>query len=1101
MEETILIECSRQSSIEGTTGNSTSLAEWTCDCGSGIVLDIGDKITLQGGFVSEKGAEVGEIEIKERDRGITVSAVVSNEIDYREPVAISSQIPPAINTVVEGRESYDYGAEIAGNSPKNFTINDGETNIIYSPYKTSNGEFYATLPRRHIGINSEIDAALTHLNPYNLFDATSGPYKANFNTGAAGTGNVMWNLDGGNPVLVWGFDVACQFCPADYKLSIANDVNQNTGAAGGDFSRRKGTILNDNSRYTIFRAKTIYRNASSALSVGGNVRSLLGGNATNSVNYQPGTSVFQDAYDLRDPAILYDWEQVKNVITIKSKQGFNKPEDVSTELTQQLNLRGDPITKKLIYRLLASNSDTLLGEKILYTYYESPCYKGYGCATSQWDAKRWTDFKQVWNSNNAELDNAHLYMSMYQHIGIKRPDLHIVGRETNASQGFLISTTGDAKNIPINAQVLNTGLVWDETNINKLNKLFQIQGNYDELFTDVYQQGPHSNYIYFDITPGNHRFLHFNGQDEATNQTGYDAGHHRHCPVNSLGYDLYGQNASWVPPDTEGYYHYDNTMATYPIFFDYNASTVGLGVNDVGYCENTGGGTSDINQLAFGWARKIRVEAQNSITGKETFYIGLQFTKTGNGIPKFLYNGFNYIAWDGIAGNTGRRFGWDYHFSAYGNPCMVLYSGLVNSLNTHGDLKCNTEYRKYCVASSLDDHTSTRNTAAAYNKILLGADSPAIGYDSFEERFYFTNLHVSERVGNPSNAGLVPNVNGSGVVVTEGVDANTNADTPVYKINKRMLGTSYCPNVAPYSASLVIAGNATLGYPSQLMFSNNLEPWTPYDSQGGIFIEEVIVPEKYWESNLIGVMGFQYSQFTNDNTSRQITIRDRLNSSNMKFLTTQAPISVEDLLSWTKNGFGFSNFVINPALSYVRSGDSEPSQPSYERTIIPAATVELPENADSTRITALELPTKTARPYYAIRSDIIPQNNFYGGNQDLVKATAAAVNRPVVAVINKTNGYGDFYSAEFNMPVFTNTAKRVITSIKTSVHDPDGSYAKVNNSSSVIYKIIKTKNIDLTPVQTLLESKKKSDVLIGDAAASMLKDPNDAKPNYNFAFT
>ena len=169
----------------------------------------------------------------------------------------------------------------------------------------------------------------------------------------------------------------------------------------------------------------------------------------------------------------------------------------------------------------------------------------------------------------------------------------------------------------------------------------------------------------------------------------------------------------------------------------------------------------------------------------------------------------------------------------------------MNSLNTHGDLKCNTEYRKYCVAASLDDHSSTRNTAAAYNKILLGADSPAIGYDSFEERFYFTNLHVSERVGNPSNAGLVPNVNGSGVVVTEGVDANTNADTPVYKINKRMLGTSYCPNVAPYSASLVIAGNATLGYPSQLMFSNNLEPWTPYDSQGGIFIEEVMKSQKF----------------------------------------------------------------------------------------------------------------------------------------------------------------------------------------------------------------------------------------------------------------
>ena len=59
-----------------------------------------------------------------------------------------------------------------------------------------------------------------------------------------------------------------------------------------------------------------------------------------------GTEAWTDASDLRDPAVLFNWSQVRNLVTIKSKAGFNKPEDVATELTQQLNLRGEPIEEK-----------------------------------------------------------------------------------------------------------------------------------------------------------------------------------------------------------------------------------------------------------------------------------------------------------------------------------------------------------------------------------------------------------------------------------------------------------------------------------------------------------------------------------------------------------------------------------------------------------------------------------------------------------------------------------------------------------------------------------------------------------------------------------
>ena len=68
--------------------------------------------------------------------------------------------------------------------------------------------------------------------------------------------------------------------------------------------------------------------------------------------------------------------------------------------------------------------------------------------------------------------------------------------------------------------------------------------------------------------------------------------------------------------------------------------------------------------------------------------------------------------------------------------------------------------------------------------------------------------------------------------------------------------------------------------------------------------------------------------------------------------------------------------------------------------------------------------------------------------------------------------------------------------MKTSVHDPDGSFAKVNNDSAVIYKIVKKRNIDLTPVNTLLASKKKADILAAEQATQMIMNPQDMDVKY-----
>ena len=57
------------------------------------------------------------------------------------------------------------------------------------------------------------------------------------------------------------------------------------------------------------------------------------------------------------------------------------------------------------------------------------------------------------------------------------------------------------------------------------------------------------------------------------------------------------------------------------------------------------------------------------------------------------------------------------------------------------------------------------NTGGYYRSLLLGADSPALSYDSQQNRFSFTNLHISERGSNIYNAGRVASGTITGVNV------------------------------------------------------------------------------------------------------------------------------------------------------------------------------------------------------------------------------------------------------------------------------------------------------------------------------------------------
>jgi len=106
------------------------------------------------------------------------------------------------------------------------------------------------------------------------------------------------------------------------------------------------------------------------------------------------------------------------------------------------------------------------------------------------------------------------------------------------------------------------------------------------------------------------------------------------------------------------------------------------------------------------------------------------------------------------------------------------------------------------------------------------------------------------------------------------------------------------------------------------------------------------------------------------------------------------------------------------------------------------------------------------RPYYCIRSDIIDEPHYVGGE-------TSNNTLPVVAICDKQYSGGDFYFSSETDFQFTITKNKTLTSITTSIHDPNQSFANVNNDSAVIYKIESQVVNDTSVAQELLEELKK----------------------------
>ena len=123
---------------------------------------------------------------------------------------------------------------------------------------------------------------------------------------------------------------------------------------------------------------------------------------------------------------------------------------------------------------------------------------------------------------------------------------------------------------------------------------------------------------------------------------------------------------------------------------------------------------------------------------------------------------------------------------------------------------------------------------------------------------------------------------------------------------------------------------------------------------------------------------------------------------------------------------------------------------------------------ESEQIEAIGLPKAVLKPYYTIRSSLLEGFSAIGGDP-------TGANLPIMGIVDKYSAQNDYFLGNPSDLVFTCTKEKAIADITTSIHDPDGTFANVDNTSAVIYKIIRNIPHPSNIIGEILEDSKKND--------------------------
>ncbi len=885
----------------------------------------------------------------------------------------------------------------ASNTTLEVDVYENKTTILYNYYITNHGEIAYSLPRRFV------------------WATNSGGFELSVDSENAGRPFGSYALS---------TSVGSSFNNDTFSLFFTDEDAQyfQNASESASASNRIKPILN-NSRFKIFTlTETRYGSQSDSLD---DIMSA----------------------SLTTPAAL-DYIEYIEKLDVEVGVGFKSPEAIANTLTNTLTRTRQPQLNTAISRV-AYNTINVETNRRLNTEINSETFHTFYAGSVETNSSAtYSD----WAGTTGDNDGGLKYLSSYQYIGIKRPELWIKGREFNnywVKTAFPTNTPNllyssfifendleqskfERGSTDDDAHQLVLSVDWDDKEAMRLlANIFNEQGNHPELFDNKYNQ------MKGFTTVNNSRFLHMNLLSRAVRSASTDSIH-----GDQLGCDYYQINSSGSA--------YMNTI---PLFFDYNAS----------YKDIETEGNSWEDGYSYGVFKRFpsTTSPSGGYVSITTSHLGIledtDLSASFTTIPLLLFN-LNDGSLSGSLIDRRTSIGWDTNFNSYGNVVVGLNNGWGETAGLVGQ----SEQLNIQLPTA---YSSTQFPTYRYNQqVYLGANEPLIEYNTVSNRFEISQLHTTERIQNRHNAGSTQPI---GDIPIE--EFETGGDK-VYKINKRLFLTSWNPDVIPYKANELEFNIGSVSYNVDFL-NPNLKGWTIFDQLSGIVIKDFGYNENQWTQGLWETLGFSYIQFNSSvNSDNDFTTRvTNQNKQNLPYAFTNADVDQLTSMDLVTNiwGAGMYNlqmpqtmsFAVNPPSSlhgeFFRSGMKLEQFPAITKKTV------------SMKLQADNLPRKLSSPYFCIRSDILDDPSYIGGED-------SGQLYPVIATIPKSNDYGDYFVGLDSPIEFTFTRPKTISSIVTSIHNPDQTLSNVDESSAVIYKITKMMNPNrFNIIQQIMSEEKK----------------------------
>ena len=1089
-----LVEANRLHSVQYNGGNADATAEWTNKIGSGINLQPGDTYEVHSSYISERGAESETIEFK----GEFIERKDFIETQITQSGFNGSDTDNANRTINQ------YNLEEASNETVSKDLYDNKSTIAISYYINCMGEYSVMLPRRHIlkcgpGLVSDPNNDINFKEVYErgLIDCISQGLPS---TRLTSFFIPDYRLDNSQVTYI---ESTISDLPNCYKLKMDNArytlfVKEKTyftsvleevetenwlvleAVPPGGTTVKLGSTATELDRskfldiiipYDDGTVLTNHRVTESSYDTGTSITTLTVtpawtiGLAENDelpyINfYTSNASVEIGRIPNEQGPCGFEYIPFKQLIDIELPAGKNSQTDISNIITDTLST----VQRTQTFQFKTGAPDALADQGNVTSYIETNTMKAFNCGNmGGYSLSNYENYMETQYYKDI-FDSVVKYISNFQFVAYKRPEIQETGRVLNK---FMWHTAADiginteyALNLGTNCVRENItvkgkqygiirldGLVWQESNLRKFSEFVKSQALYPNLFdlnNIMTDDKPQTNTASFSVDTA--RFIHVNN--------------HNNASFYWLGYDGIKPNAD--PSTNNGNSNTDVPEKACPWFFQYDKEY-----------EDFFDANASINEFdrnpTFGCLYKVlNGNGDGSATRDFSAAILYDYYSFTNNIN----DGATNIWGEGL--ENARQGGFDQSFQAWSTCAILPFNAFPNafpandtnvSKNTGRDdtgipLPAFSSQEEFTSTSTYND-TNGSNMAnvdpndtnlfflSSYivNKIYIGANKPSFIYDSLQNRFKFTLLNTPNRNQQQFNTGILLDA------LTAPEDSGAQAFTDVIKYNPVDLLQNFTPDRMPYQIGIRQYASQNASDPNIYTKLNPaIEPFRGYDSFCGISIDDFGYTQSNDNNNLWNILGFDDSQLFNEKTADNVIsnlVVDANNSNSLSQIVTNADFQS---VSTPQQFVNFAGVILGGQQLPTKYLVTKPAAGGITYEEGPISTPPISIEYNSIAFTAKNLPITILRPYYLIKSSLNEGNNYLGQLNSGIPSN-------IVGVVPKTNEAGDYYQKSGGYDIFTITRPMTISHITTSIHDPDGTLAHVNDGSSVIYKFTKQRNI------------------------------------------